>query len=536
MKADRPPDPPSTISNSSTNTKSQQSNNKGNTSLSAATASAKNEIATNPSVTLAPQKLNRKQRRKLQQQQQNTQDNNQGKNSNSTTYTDKSSYAPSKTTTDNNSDITTTPAAKPAVINGEQSIKTHGDGLLPTPPASYRLMQNSTTDSNVPPTTDNTNQTKTVIGSGRNTGNTDLALGGGTGNNTSAVNQKVIRKPVPIGQEAKQQQNQQQEIKLPIGSSRLTTTSPNMVNSLSHITQQQMQHIQQQPILQSSTNSGNINLGIGNKQQPLSNVDLQPPANPVLMAQMHLQKLGLEEPPSSFLALSMPSSSAPPQTVTNSYIQQYLRQMNSANKSSLDLTNNTSSASVASMSSPLLATSLSSLLPQPPVPANSLSDGPQKSKLLQWTQPSATIVSASNSLPASPPSVDDEKEQNNLPPRKVDPVSAKWGVIAAPRLSPTPAEFKPGVPWRPRGVSQSDKDDEDEEESFLVTKQHVEIPQSSFAAKLMEQQRQQQQQDLEMQASSAHDMASQQQDEASDYTWVLLKGFPLGVRVEVFLF
>ena len=33
--------------------------------------------------------------------------------------------------------------------------------------------------------------------------------------------------------------------------------------------------------------------------------------------------------------------------------------------------------------------------------------------------------------------------------RVLDPVSSKWGIDAAPKLSAEPPEFKPGVPWRP---------------------------------------------------------------------------------------
>ena len=321
-------------------------------------------------------------------------------------------------------------------------------------------------------------------------------------NAPGAINQKVIRKPVPIGQEQKQNES---SVKLPIGSSR---PSNQFSNNSQHLQQQQ----QQQHNNSTSDLVGKLSTSTNNNNNNNNNSDLNPPTNPVLLAQMQLQKLGLEEPrTSSFLP-----SSTPPQTVTNSYIQQYLQQMNNS-KSSSDMINTSSVAAVgSSMSTPLLATSLSSLLPQPPVPASSLSDGPQKSKLLQWTQPSST----NNSEPTTPPSVDDDK---SMATRSIDPVSAKWGVLAAPRLSPTPAEFKPGVPWRPRGVSLSDKDDEDD--TLLVKQPPIEIPQSSFATKLM-----QKQQEIELAAAAA--LSSK----ASQYTWVLLKGFPPIVIIFCFIF
>merc|ERR1712080_707310 len=96
----------------------------------------------------------------------------------------------------------------------------------------------------------------------------------------------------------------------------------------------------------------------------------------------------------------------------------------------------------------------------------SLSEGPQKSKLLQWTQPS----SASNSEPTTPPTATDFPEEppkeKTSPVNKVDPVSAKWGVVGVPKLLPTPAEFKPGVPWKSQAADEAvEMKDEAGEES-----------------------------------------------------------------------
>lgn len=481
MKAAEPEPPSPTTNNSSNSTmKSSSSNNKSKSNnASPPTVPTKSDITTNPAVTLAPQKLNRKQRRKLQQMQNaETQQQQQSKNNaqEATSSTEKPPSTNNQSTTSNASGVSSGLSTGPDNTSLGLKSTVHGDGLLPTPPASYRLMHSEQQG----PTTEAANPSKAVtapVGMGRISSPTEKAP---SGNAPGAINQKVIRKPVPIGQEQKQNES----AKLPIGSSRPS-------NQFSNNSQQPQKH-----------STGDLVGKLPNNTTKNSTSDLNPPTNPVLLAQMHLQKLGLEEPRTSGF---LPSSSTP-QTVTNSYIQQYLQQMNSS-KSSSDIINTSSVAAVgSSMSTPLLATSLSSLLPQPPVPASSLSDGPQKSKLLQWTQPS----SASNSEPTTPPSVDDDK---NNAARSIDPVSAKWGVLAAPRLSPTPAEFKPGVPWRPRGVSLSDKDDEDD--ALIVKQAPIEIPQSSFATKLM-----QKQQELELAAAAASS------SKASQLTWVLLKGFP----------
>jgi len=430
----------------------------------------------NQSVTVTPQKLNRKQRRRLQQQQ------NAEKNAITSQPT---SATPAELPTTQNA---TTSQAAPT--ESSHTKLNAGDGILPTPPASYRILL------------DNQGQQPDSISDnviGRNPGSQDSGL----------TPQKPISKPTPIGQEAKQ--NEAASVKRPIGSSRPSS-------------QQQMPAPIQPPNMHSASQASDLS----NK---MANTDLQPPTNPVLLAHLHLQKLGLED--SRGPNFSAPPASASSQAVTNSYIQQYLQQMNKASD-----TTASSSTNGSNIVTPLLSTSsmsLSSLLPRPPEPASSLSDGPQKSKLLQWTQPG----SASNSEPTTPPSAD-EKEKSFS--QKVDPVSAKWGVLAAPRLSPTPAEFKPGVPWRPRGVSMSENDDEGCD-VLLESAKQIDIPQTNFASKLMQQQQlQQQQHDLDDAAASralSHAQAQRgvmaDNKAPSDYpSWVLLKGIPPMVRL-VFL-
>ena len=95
-----------------------------------------------------------------------------------------------------------------------------------------------------------------------------------------------------------------------------------------------------------------------------------------------------------------------------------------------------------------------------------------KSRLGQWTQNSIQTERLSPKLPesggrdrnlrASPQPDLSEKsslliKRSTNSPNSVqtpscsakDPVSSKWGIDAAPKLSAEPPEFKPGVPWRP---------------------------------------------------------------------------------------
>lgn len=492
MRADRPDtQPPQSL------TPSKSKNNNNNNSTSNGTVNQSNPSnGHDTNINPAPQKLNRKQRRKLQQMQNAE---NELKNAAAVQQVP-STIVTTATTQPTVTDSSAAPT-HPVAANETIGVKYNGDGLLPTPPASLRIMHNEGKPDSLP---DN------VIGRKLDPQPSIDGVG---------VIQKPIRKPVPIGQEAKQNETAQSNAKRPIGSSRPSSGQPPVPAPI------------QPPNAQSSTQPSVVNEDIAGK---MSNTDLQPPTNPVLLAQMHLQKLGLEEPRTSVVgsgSFATPSSAGPmpSQTVTNSYIQQYLQQMNKpSNDTSTSVTGESSSAA------PLLATSsmsLSSLLPQPPVPANSLSDGPQKSKLLQWTQPN----SASNSEPTTPPSAD---EKDKSFPQKVDPVSAKWGVVAAPRLSPTPAEFKPGVPWRPRGVSISD--DNDSEESGDEVLGVEDIPPTSFAAKLSQQQQQQQQEDAREPISIQHiqtipssvgeaesSLGLGKMKKMNDLTWVVLKGVPL---------
>lgn len=481
MRADKP----DIQSSSQTLTTSKsKNNNNSNGAVSQSNISNGHDTNINP----APQKLNRKQRRKLQQMQnaenhlKNSAAAQQGPSTIATTAATQPTVTKSAATT------------RSVTANETIGVKYNGDGLLPTPPASLRIMHNEGKPDSL---TDN------VIGRKLDLQTSIEVLG--------AI-QKPIKKPVPIGQEAKQNDSVQSNAKRPIGSSRPSSGQPPVPTPI------------QPPKAQSSTQPSIVNGDIVGK---MSNTDLQPPTNPVLLAQMHLQKLGLEEPRTSVVgssSFSTPSSAGPipSQTVTNSYIQQYLQQMNKpSNETSTSVTGESNSAA------PLLATSsmsLSSLLPQPPVPANSLSEGPQKSKLLQWTQPN----SASNSEPTTPPSAD---EKDKSFPQKVDPVSAKWGVLAAPRLSPTPAEFKPGVPWRPRGVSVSDDNDDEESGDELLGVE--DIPPTSFAAKLSKQQQQDAREPTSIQPIQTApsplgevecSLGLGKMKKMNDLTWVVLKG------------
>lgn len=70
------------------------------------------------------------------------------------------------------------------------------------------------------------------------------------------------------------------------------------------------------------------------------------------------------------------------------------------------------------------------------------------------SEKSSLLITRSTNSPSSIPSV-----TSSLPVHRVlDPVSSKWGIDAAPKLSAEPPEFKPGVPWRPhqaKGASET---------------------------------------------------------------------------------
>lgn len=357
-----------------------------------------------------PQKLNRKQRRKLQQMQNAEQAKSQMNTSISPQKVD--SNQPMKTILPSDLKI---PVSK-------------GDGLLPTPPASQRLVPSTEKPLSLP---DN------VI-----TRSTPKPIPVDPTPAKSVNRPPVSQPPHPVGTfkpEVSKPVNP-----APIGSARPSTQA--LFQPPAPI---------QPPKSTTTTKPSQSPVSKEKTDTPVNPTPLQPPMNPVLLAQMHLQQLGIQDTPPSSSAFTSASSNVTSQTVTNSMIQQYLQQI--AQTSEIESTQNMSSSTMASQG--LITGSsmhLTGLLQQAPIPASSLSDGPQKSKLLQWTQPS----SASNSEPTTPPSTEDEKDK--FVAQKVDPVSAKWGVVAAPRLSPTPAEFKPGVPWKPRGEPDGKSDDVDE--------------------------------------------------------------------------
>ncbi|XP_032234471.2 trinucleotide repeat-containing gene 6A protein isoform X1 [Nematostella vectensis] len=99
------------------------------------------------------------------------------------------------------------------------------------------------------------------------------------------------------------------------------------------------------------------------------------------------------------------------------------------------------------------------------------SPAPQ-SRLTQWKQPLLPDPETSHgetwgmpkieqmsllSGPVVSSSLEQQHGAPNLSPqanRIADPVSSRWGVDASLKLSADPPEFKPGVPWRPRGEGE----------------------------------------------------------------------------------
>lgn len=389
-----------------------------------------NGIPVNQATT--PQKLNRKQRRKLQQMQ-------------NAEHSKENSCESSK---DKLPNVLNSVSDNTHSLNTDLGLKQKGDGLLPTPPPSLRLV----------PTEEPTPHEKAIS----RPQSSSKAPSGDVGNSLLKTSACL---PQPIGQQSSKLENDQNTgARAPIGSSRPSAPAP-------------IQPPNPQPKSQTNLSSSSSKETI----EQMNGTPLQPPVNPVLLAQMHLQKLGLESSPvssSSYTPSVQPPASS--QTVTNSMIQQYLQQI--AQSSEVEPT---AAVSTSPITTPLHTASsmhLSGLLQQAPVPASSLSEGPQKSKLLQWTQPS----SASNSEPTTPPTTTDYVEEppreKTSPVNKVDPVSAKWGVVAIPRLLPTPAEFKPGVPWKPRGDTNDDNkadeedDTDDENDSESDTSMPEETP------------------------------------------------------------
>jgi len=309
-------------------------------------------------------------------------------------------------------------------------LKQKGDGLLPTPPPSLRLI----------PCEDNSIAREKTI---------TRPQPSKIVNNDSNIPTVKVSTSIqqPIGQSLSKLQNDSPTTRAPIGSFRPTVPTPI------------------QPPIQPPKATTNNNSESSTKEtieKMTSNTPLQPPTNPVLLAQMHLQKLGIETSSPVVASNTFPSppivqptTGASSQAVTNSMIQQYLQQI--AQTSDID---STTPVSVSPITSSLHASSpmhLSGLLQQAPVPASSLSDGPQKSKLLQWTQPS----SACNSEPTTPPMIDELPEElpreKISPANTVDPISVKWGVVAMPRMMPT-SEFKPGVQWKSREETKADEE------------------------------------------------------------------------------
>lgn len=436
MKGDNMADPAAATASTQQNT-TKSDNNSNNTSSNNA------DLATgNP-----PQKLNRKQRRKLQQLQ-NAAGNGGAVNGIVENGIDKKLPPGS---VKNNIVANSSGASKNAhEMIVDMGLKQKGDGLLPTPPPSLRLVPPSSDDSNskiVAATAQAREKTLARPQPPNPVTNCDPI--------NSVVNSSI---PQPIGQAPSKISNENvapPASRAPIGSSRPSVPTP-------------IQPPIQPP--KSSTSVINAVESTATKEtleKMSNNTPLQPPTNPLLLAQMHLQKLGLETPPApSAVAppnkfpsppiIPPPSTAVSSEAVTNSMIQQYLQQIAQTSKAE-----STPASNVSPISSSLHGASpmhLSGLLQQAPVPANSLSEGPQKSKLLQWTNPPM--------IDELPPTEEPTREKIS-PMNTIDPVSAKWGVVAMPQMVPT-SEFKPGVRWKSREETEADEkraDKIDEENS-----------------------------------------------------------------------
>jgi len=431
------------------------------------TKSENSSIENKDTPQLTPHKLNRKQRRKLQQMQNQQQQQTQ---SQSITQNSATTQPP---TPANDTAVTSTP--KPPVLNNPNPVlpKSKGDGLLPTPPPSLRL---------VPATGD---KPRTV----------QPAPSGLPSNKQSSSKQQPLL-PRPQGQVGPIQKPpaaggpdpiSKPSQPAPVGSDRPSSSSLQQSAATqppASVQQPTAMQVQSQPTAQThpqapiqqpasvgATDSGasatNAPINQAPSSLPINSATLDPPINPVLLAEIKLEQMKIrDQKPGSGAGSTVPS-----QTPTNMMIEQYLQQIAQQGSEMKASSSSGMAASSILQESPHTSLSdLSGLLRQaPPNPASSLSNGPQKSKLLQWTQPLAPVDvgsdkaddSADPSLASAASTPPAESSSKSITPpvgsvpneiaRTIDPISARWGVLAAPRLSPTPAEFKPGVPWRSRG-------------------------------------------------------------------------------------
>ncbi|XP_065659668.1 myb-like protein X isoform X4 [Hydra vulgaris] len=333
-------------------------------------------------------KLNRKQRRKLQQMS-------------------------AEQCNDPVSNLSPKPVVQAESLSSttKEPAKIKGDGLLPTPPPSHRLI----------PCESSVAIERTIA---RPLKSTD----------TKGAFQKVVTRPTVSTQE-----------------NIITSTSLSSIGALRSI----------------SNDPNYSTASIGDES---NNAILQPPVNPVLLAQVHLQKLGLNDSKSTPFPLVTTAES-----VTNNMIHHYLQQISQVSVPDVSAPKVSSvlfphhHLSSSSHQMPTSSIHISGLIHQSPITVSSYSDGPQRSKLLQWTQSSSCAQSDSGTSPFC-----DDK-----PFQAVDPVSAKWGVIAAPRLSPTPAEFRPGVPWKSR--TDTFDDNELKHENISQKKQVTRVINNSFS-------------------------------------------------------
>lgn len=98
-------------------------------------------------------------------------------------------------------------------------------------------------------------------------------------------------------------------------------------------------------------------------------------------------------------------------------------------------------------------TDRNTLSPKPTVDTNARERNMRSSPQPDVSEKSSLLITRSTNSPNSLQSM-----TSSVPVHRVlDPVSSKWGIDAAPKLSAEPPEFKPGVPWRPhqpRGASE----------------------------------------------------------------------------------
>lgn len=218
----------------------------------------------------------------------------------------------------------------------------------------------------------------------------------------------------------------------------------------------------------------------------------QPPASSLHQTPLHhIATPGSQIPSSSLHQTSFSSFGSNPQSLTSqssSRIHQIMHQKQIPQARPGDTSHNLPSSL---FQQPSILTSVSGAAVAAPkeqgfIPTPLQNSAPLQSKLLQWTQAvsmepneptSSTVgkVDRENTRAGTKttPDVTSTSAAPVTAPVTVDPVSAKWGVIAAPRLSPTPSEFKPGVQWKPK--AELERDDKKSSQADDEAKESTEL-------------------------------------------------------------